>query len=89
MNKKSEYLIYLPKEVVFEVKAHTSSGGEGLVYFILFLLITGACIVFAIRKRRAFFLAIPFMSLFIYFIVQIALVPAPFFETVKFIFSLK
>lgn len=55
----------------------------------LFLLITGGCIILALRKKRAFFLTIPFVSLFIYFIVQIAIVPVPFFETVKFIFSLK
>ncbi|WP_064091921.1 hypothetical protein [Rossellomorea aquimaris] len=58
-------------------------------YFILFLLITVACIVFAIKKKRALFLTVPFLSLFVYFIFQIAIVPAPFFETVKFIFSLK
>ncbi|CAN7171236.1 hypothetical protein [Rossellomorea sp. LjRoot5] len=60
-----------------------------MIYFSLFLLITGGCIILALRKKRAFFLTIPFVSLFIYFIVQIAIVPVPFIETVKFIFSLK
>ncbi|WP_201714448.1 hypothetical protein [Rossellomorea arthrocnemi] len=60
-----------------------------MIYFIAFLLITGGSIILALKKKRAFFLTIPFVSLFIYFIVQIAIVPVPFFETVKFIFSLK
>ncbi|MCA1065445.1 hypothetical protein QTG56_06695 [Rossellomorea sp. AcN35-11] len=60
-----------------------------MLYFMMFLLITGGCIVLALRKKRAFFLTIPFLSLFIYFIIQIVMVPVPFFETVKFIFSLK
>jgi hypothetical protein len=64
-------------------------GGERLVYFITLLLITGASIVFAIKKKRAVFLVLPFLTMFVYFIIQIALVPMPFFETVKFIFSLR
>jgi hypothetical protein len=67
----------------------TKSGGETLLYLIAILLITGGSIFLALRKKRAFFLTIPFLSLFIYFIFQIAMVPIPFFETVKFIFSLK
>ncbi|MCA1060911.1 hypothetical protein LCL96_18505 [Rossellomorea aquimaris] len=59
------------------------------MYFMFFLFITGGCIILALRKKRAVFLTIPFLSLFLYFIVQIAIVPVPFFETVKFIFSLK
>ncbi|WP_175990033.1 hypothetical protein [Bacillus sp. Marseille-Q1617] len=60
-----------------------------MLYFIVLLLITGASIVFAIKKKKAVFLVLPFLSMFVYFIVQIALVPMPFFETVKFIFSLR
>ncbi|BCB05914.1 hypothetical protein [Bacillus sp. KH172YL63] len=60
-----------------------------MIYFMAFVIITVGCITLALRKKRAIFLTIPFMSLFLYFIVQIALVPVPFFETVKFIFSLK
>jgi hypothetical protein len=69
--------------------AFAKMGGGRLLYFILFLLITGASIVFAVKKKRAVFLVLPFLSMFIYFIIQIALVPMPFFETVKFIFSLR
>ncbi|MCA1055125.1 hypothetical protein LCM10_09010 [Rossellomorea aquimaris] len=60
-----------------------------MIYFILLLFITGASIVSAIKKKKAVFLVLPFASMFVYFIVQIALVPMPFFETVKFIFSLR
>ncbi|MDZ5471837.1 hypothetical protein SM124_08755 [Bacillus sp. 31A1R] len=54
----------------------------------LFLLITAVCLILAIRKKKTFFLVVPFLSIFLYFIVQIILVPLPFFETIKFIFSL-
>ncbi|MGR3766120.1 hypothetical protein [Rossellomorea sp. NS-SX7] len=60
-----------------------------MLYFIVLLLITGASIFFAVKKKKAVFLVLPFLSMFVYFIVQIALVPMPFFETVKFIFSLR
>ncbi|MBM7585279.1 putative membrane metal-binding protein [Bacillus pakistanensis] len=56
--------------------------------FLVFFIITAGCLILALRKKKAFFLAIPFLSLFAYFIFQIALVPIPFLDTVKFIFSL-
>ncbi|MFS0881719.1 hypothetical protein CHH83_16750 [Bacillus sp. 7586-K] len=59
-----------------------------MIFFMIMLVITGFSLVVCIRKRKPQFLLIPILSLLIYFIVQIALVPAPFFETVKFIFSL-
>ncbi len=59
------------------------------IYFFIFLVLTGFCIFLTIRKKKIFYLAIPFMALFAFLIIQIAMVPAPFFETVKFIFSLR
>jgi hypothetical protein len=53
------------------------------------MALTGFCIFFTIRKKKAFYLAIPFVALFAFLVIQIAMVPAPFFETVKFIFSLR
>ncbi|MGD6802234.1 hypothetical protein ACQCVK_09710 [Rossellomorea vietnamensis] len=58
-----------------------------LLYF-GFILITGVCLVLALRKRKVVFLAIPFLSLFGYGAAQVILVPLPFIDTVKFIFSL-
>ncbi|MHC8523583.1 hypothetical protein ACPJHQ_23595 [Rossellomorea sp. H39__3] len=52
-------------------------------------MLTGFCTFLTIRKKKIFYLAIPFMALFAFLIIQIAMVPAPFFETVKFIFSLR
>jgi hypothetical protein len=56
--------------------------------FILFMAITAISLILALKYKKTFFLAIPFLSIFIYFFIQIVLVPAPFWETVKFIFSL-
>ncbi|WP_367036236.1 hypothetical protein [Rossellomorea marisflavi] len=59
------------------------------IYFFIFMALTGFCIFLTIRKKKAFYLAVPFVALFAFLIIQIAMVPAPFFETVKFIFSLR
>ncbi|AYA78139.1 hypothetical protein DOE78_23575 [Bacillus sp. Y1] len=58
-----------------------------MIFFGL-LLISAVCLFFALKKKRPFFLVIPFLSIFVYFIVQIILVPMPFIDTIKFIFSL-
>jgi len=52
-------------------------------------LITAASIYLFIKRKKAFYLTLPIFSLLIYFIVEVALVPAPFMDTVKFIFSLQ
>ncbi|MEW9052810.1 MAG: hypothetical protein AB2392_16735 [Neobacillus sp.] len=51
--------------------------------------ITAVCLFLALKKKKPIFLVMPFLSIFIYFLVQIILVPAPFMDTVKFIFSLR
>lgn len=55
---------------------------------ILLLLITAVCLFLGLRYKRSIFLTIPFLSIFVYFVVQIAMVPVPFMDTIKFIFSL-
>jgi hypothetical protein len=56
--------------------------------FWLLIIITIFSVVMALRKNKTFFLFVPFLSIFLYFLVEILMVPAPFFDTVKFIFSL-
>ncbi|MFE8701823.1 hypothetical protein ACFYKX_14580 [Cytobacillus sp. FJAT-54145] len=57
--------------------------------FLILLAITIVCLFLALKKKKTFFLVIPFISIFFYFLVQIILVPMPFIDTIKFIFSLK
>ncbi len=56
---------------------------------LLLMAITGVSLFIALKKKKTYFLLFPFASIFLYFMIQIILVPAPFFETVKFIFSLR
>jgi hypothetical protein len=58
-----------------------------MIYF--FLILTALSLFFAFRLKKAILLTLPFASIFIYLIVQIALVPMGFFETIKFILSLR
>jgi hypothetical protein len=71
------------------VLALSLRGGNNLFALVSLLIITGVCLFLALKKKRPFFLAVPFLSIFAYFLIQIILVPAPFMETVKFIFSLR
>ena len=59
-----------------------------MMTLILMLALTLISLTFCLRMKKPQFLLIPVVTLLIYFVVQIALVPAPFLETVKFIFSL-
>lgn len=59
-----------------------------MTILIIFLILTGICLLIALRKKQFFYLLIPVATLTVYLLVEIALVPAPFFETIKFIFSL-
>ncbi|MRX74382.1 hypothetical protein GJU40_19875 [Bacillus lacus] len=59
-----------------------------MIALFCFIIIIGASIVLALRKKRPQFLLIPFASLLLYFTIEIALVPAPFLDTIKFIISL-
>lgn len=60
-----------------------------MIFLFILLFITVGCIVLFVKKKKAWFLVLPFLSLFIYFIIEVALVPAPFLDTLKFIFSLQ
>ncbi|MGF2618215.1 hypothetical protein FZC84_17840 [Rossellomorea vietnamensis] len=59
-----------------------------MLLYLSFVLITGVCLVLALKKRKIAFLAIPFLTLFGYGVAQVILVPLPFIDTVRFIFSL-
>nr|WP_121610584.1 hypothetical protein [Mesobacillus foraminis] len=59
-----------------------------MIPFIILISITAGSLYLAFRKKRSFFLVVPFLSIFVYFLIQILMVPAPFLDTVKFIFSL-
>jgi hypothetical protein len=64
-------------------------GGGRMIPFTILILITGFSLIMALRKKKTFFLVVPFLSIFVYFFIEILLVPAPFFDTVKFIFGLR
>ncbi|MDR6225342.1 hypothetical protein JOE21_001340 [Desmospora profundinema] len=57
--------------------------------FYLFLFLTVTSLFLAWKWKKPLLLTIPFFSLFVYTLVQIAMVPMGFFETLKFIFSLR
>jgi len=59
-----------------------------LIILVGLLVITGISLLLAFKKNKMIFLAIPFLCIFLYFLIQIIMVPASFFETLKFIFSL-
>ena len=56
---------------------------------IFMAVIVGASIFLAIKKQKPIFLSVPVLAIVTYAIIEIALVPAPFLDTVKFIFSLQ
>ncbi|WP_385937828.1 hypothetical protein [Thalassorhabdus alkalitolerans] len=56
---------------------------------ILLLTITLLCIVGTIYFKKPLLLTVPFGVIGLYMVVQIAMVPLPFFETMRFIFSLR
>ncbi|MBP3953193.1 hypothetical protein [Bacillus suaedae] len=58
-----------------------------MIYFFLLLLVLS--IFFAIRLKKPLWLSVPFAGIIVYFIIQISMVPLGFFETLKFIFSLR
>ncbi|MCM3586902.1 hypothetical protein M3182_14280 [Mesobacillus maritimus] len=59
-----------------------------MLALLVFMAITGVSLILALRKKKTIFLMVPFLSIFVYFLIQVIMVPAPFFETVRFIFSL-
>ncbi|MCT8140128.1 hypothetical protein H1D32_21980 [Anaerobacillus sp. CMMVII] len=57
--------------------------------FYLFLVIIGVSVFLSFKLKKPSFLAAPIGALVVFIIIQIAMVPLGFFETVKFIFSLR
>ncbi|MDT8860422.1 hypothetical protein N0O92_09260 [Alkalihalobacillus sp. MEB130] len=55
----------------------------------VFLLILLLSIIFTFRLKKPLLLSIPFVSIFLYMMVQIAMVPLGFFETIRFIMGLR
>ena len=60
-----------------------------MTIFFIFIALTGACLFFALKKKRLSLLLVPVISMVVYFIVQVILVPAPLLDTLKFIFALR
>ncbi|MCP3028052.1 hypothetical protein [Halobacillus sp. A5] len=56
---------------------------------ILLSLITVLSVVFALKRKRPLYLALPVVSLIGFAFVKILMVPMPFWDTVKFIFNLR
>ncbi|WP_165763812.1 hypothetical protein [Halalkalibacter urbisdiaboli] len=55
----------------------------------VFLLILLLSLIFAFRLKKPLLLTVPIATLFVFMIIQIAMVPLGFFETVRFIFDLR
>ncbi|WP_084591239.1 hypothetical protein [Ureibacillus sinduriensis] len=60
-----------------------------MVILYVFLVLSGLCLLVALRRKRFGVLAVPFVAIALYIVAEIILVPAPFIDTVKFIFSLQ
>ncbi|BDH60032.1 hypothetical protein MTP04_01620 [Lysinibacillus sp. PLM2] len=57
--------------------------------FLAFILLAAFCLFIVFKTKKMLYLTIPVIAFIVYFIVQIAMVPLPFMDTVKFIFSLQ
>ncbi|SDJ23487.1 hypothetical protein [Salimicrobium halophilum] len=54
-----------------------------------FVILTVVSVFLGLKKSKPFFLFAPFLALFGFVIVKVAMVPLPFWETVSFIFDLR
>lgn len=59
-----------------------------MVWVVTLGLITVASVVLGLRKKKPVFFLAPFASIFAFMLVKIIMVPMPFTDTVRFIFSL-
>jgi hypothetical protein len=57
--------------------------------FYVFLLIVLVSVFTTVKYKRPSLLGVPILALVLFIFIQIAMVPLGFFETVKFIFSLR
>ena len=58
-----------------------------MTYF--FVLLTLACLTYALVKKRLIFLTVPVIAMVFYMVVKVIMVPLPLGETLKFIFGLR
>ncbi|SEB07097.1 hypothetical protein SAMN05421743_11522 [Thalassobacillus cyri] len=60
-----------------------------MTWVLIFAAITVLSVVIALNKKRPIFLVVPFLSVFIFMLVKIIMIPVPFWETIRFIFNLR
>ncbi|MFG6117457.1 hypothetical protein ACGTN9_20080 [Halobacillus sp. MO56] len=60
-----------------------------MTWVLIFALITVVSVVIALNKKKPVFLIVPFLSVFIFMLVKIIMIPVPFWETIRFIFNLR
>lgn len=60
-----------------------------MIWVVTLGLVTVASVILGIRKKKGIFLLVPFASIFAFMLVKIIMVPLPFTDTVRFIFSLR
>ncbi|SES32298.1 hypothetical protein [Salipaludibacillus aurantiacus] len=56
---------------------------------IIFWIFAAATVALTIKFRKPVLLTLPFLAMGVYLVIQIAMVPMPFMETVRFIFDLR
>ncbi|MBH0230673.1 hypothetical protein LCL89_14520 [Halobacillus yeomjeoni] len=56
---------------------------------IFLAVVTILSVIFALRKKRPLFLALPLVAMITIAFIKIMSVPLPFWETVQFIFNLR
>ncbi|HSI66424.1 MAG TPA: hypothetical protein VK947_03350 [Planococcus sp. (in: firmicutes)] len=60
-----------------------------MIWVISFGLVTIASVILGLRKKKAIYFLVPFASIFAFMLLKIIMVPLPFTDTVRFIFSLR
>ncbi|MFD1032986.1 hypothetical protein [Metaplanococcus flavidus] len=60
-----------------------------MIWVIALGLVTIVSVIMGLKKKKAIFLLVPFASIFAFMLVKIIMVPLPFSDTVRFIFSLR
>ncbi len=58
-----------------------------MLYLFLFIILVS--LFLTIKLKKGYYLCVPLVSLFIYFFIQVAMVPMGFKETLTFIMSLR
>ncbi|WP_456273071.1 hypothetical protein [Bacillus sp. AK031] len=58
-----------------------------MLLYLCFIVVTGICLIMALKKKKAFFLVIPLVSICVYGIVQLFLLPSPLVGIIDLVFS--